>query len=399
MAEKYNAWSPYTYTLNNPVKYIDSDGKEPIKPLAGLVSNFIKVFNNTRTKMGTLKGTSAHNAMMRLGNVDWTMKGPKPATTGPFNQRKGRYIYTEKGGWIDMSHFMFYAGRAYQNKQNGSKNPIGESVQEGYKQEYFDQFGSTYSAYSYEDLPSDKFGADFAVNHFNSESDLTFGEQLQNYLNNQLGATTPESSPNYKSLPNAHPTEGYPSRQNYTTDPVYIEGDNGTKGAKQTQSGTWETTCFVAGTKVLMADGSSKNIEDVKQGDRIISLNMTSMALEEDLVLELPSKIKKYRLIKMSIDDGNIIEFSPAHPFWVVGKGWSVYDQEEAKTELTFEVNKINTGDTLLKNVNGKLVEVIVKSLEETGEVVEMYNVEHVAKNNNFFANWILVHNKRLNQN
>ncbi|WP_277674605.1 hypothetical protein [Piscibacillus halophilus] len=45
------------------------------------------------------------------------MRGPRPAATAPFNTPWGnRYIYTEKGGWIDMSHSMFYAGGAYQAK-------------------------------------------------------------------------------------------------------------------------------------------------------------------------------------------------------------------------------------------------------------------------------------------
>ncbi|PSR52014.1 hypothetical protein AHMF7605_29125 [Adhaeribacter arboris] len=30
IAEKYYAWSPYNYVLNNPLKFIDSDGREPI---------------------------------------------------------------------------------------------------------------------------------------------------------------------------------------------------------------------------------------------------------------------------------------------------------------------------------------------------------------------------------
>ena len=29
LAEKYNEWSPYNYTLNNPVKYVDPDGRSP----------------------------------------------------------------------------------------------------------------------------------------------------------------------------------------------------------------------------------------------------------------------------------------------------------------------------------------------------------------------------------
>ena len=32
LAEKYNEWSPYNYTLNNPVKYVDPDGNGPWKP-------------------------------------------------------------------------------------------------------------------------------------------------------------------------------------------------------------------------------------------------------------------------------------------------------------------------------------------------------------------------------
>jgi hypothetical protein len=40
-------------------------------------------------------------------------------------------------------------------------------------------FDPIYSAYSYEDLPSDKYGADFGANYFDPNSNLTFGEQLE----------------------------------------------------------------------------------------------------------------------------------------------------------------------------------------------------------------------------
>jgi hypothetical protein len=33
MAEKMPAWSPYNYTLNNPILYTDPDGRLPIIPI------------------------------------------------------------------------------------------------------------------------------------------------------------------------------------------------------------------------------------------------------------------------------------------------------------------------------------------------------------------------------
>ena len=147
-----------------------------------------------------------------------------------------------------MAHFMFYAGKAYDYKQakqlaqeslkklgedeygvgwsimkTANMNPVGEAIQDEYMQEYFDQYGPTYSAYSYEDLPSDKFGADFGANYFDPNSKQTFGEQLQNYFTNVLKATNPENAPNYKSLPSSYPPKGKkPSVQNLTTKPMFI---------------------------------------------------------------------------------------------------------------------------------------------------------------------------------
>lgn len=42
---------------------------------------------------------------------------------------KDRYIYTEQGGWIDMAHFLFYAGNAYSEKVSLSKNKENFSKQ------------------------------------------------------------------------------------------------------------------------------------------------------------------------------------------------------------------------------------------------------------------------------
>ncbi len=253
LSDKYPNLTPYAYCANNPVRLVDPDGREPIKPQAGTIAGFVTFLNNTRTKMGTLSGASAHDAMLRLGKTELSFSNPRPmpATTGPFNNSNDKYIYTEKGGWIDMSHFMFYAGKAYAYKQQqieaqdmvnsntfiflppGSQiyflnksgmSPAGEAVQDGYYQEMSDRLFAPYSAYSYEDLPSNKYGADFGANYFVPNSKLTIGEQLQNYFNDKLGATLPQNAPNFNVLPNQEPTET-PSRTNHTTTPVYTSSN------------------------------------------------------------------------------------------------------------------------------------------------------------------------------
>ncbi len=99
-------------------------------------------------------------------------------------------------------------------------DPIGEAVQDGYRQELSDRLAAPHSAYSYEDLPSDTFGARFAVQHFDAHSGRTFGEQVLNYLVTVLGATTPDQAPNFESLPENEPTDR-PTHTNRTTTPMF----------------------------------------------------------------------------------------------------------------------------------------------------------------------------------
>ena len=163
LSGKYPAWSPYAYCKNSPAWLVDPDGWEPIKKSAGSVMGFVSFMNSIKTGIGLSTGAMAHEAMLRMGRITIGSKGIQPAFTGPFNASKDRYIYTNRGGWIDMSHFMFYAGRAYHYKmqkeraqqilmssgfvfmsineqlafsKQANMNPVGEAIQDGYLQNW-----------------------------------------------------------------------------------------------------------------------------------------------------------------------------------------------------------------------------------------------------------------------
>jgi len=250
LSDKYPNLTSYAYCANNPVRFVDPDGREPILRLVGTSGTFRTLLNNSPRGVGHYTGQQVANYLRSLGSTEWSWSQmrPLPTQTGYFNNREGRYIYTEKGGWLDMSHFMFYAGKAYDYKmqkqtaqeivnssgfafmppkaqmhwlKQASMNPAGESLQDGYRQEMSDKVAAPHSAYSYEDLPSDRFGADFGANYFDQNSKLSFGEQLENYLRG-LGATNPQNAPNYNNLPTAYPTDK-PTRTNKTHTPVYIQ--------------------------------------------------------------------------------------------------------------------------------------------------------------------------------
>lgn len=121
-----------------------------------------------------------------------------------------------------MSHFMFYAGKAYKYKLEGHSNPVLAAVCDGERQEIIDPVRSKYS---YEDLPTDYYAAFFGAHVYDPNSNESFAEQLANYLE-FLGATNPESAPNWGNVPEADKHDSPPSTTNKTVNPMFVKSNN-----------------------------------------------------------------------------------------------------------------------------------------------------------------------------
>ncbi|MFE9832858.1 ricin-type beta-trefoil lectin domain protein [Streptomyces halstedii] len=103
-------------------------------------------------------------------------------------------------------------------------------------------------------------------------------------------------------------------------------GGSGKSGGSGESGGTCNS--FVPGTKVVMADGSTKAIEDVKAGDKVLATDPeTGRTTVETVTAEIKGEGLKH-LVKVTVDtDGDqgdetaSVTATDGHPFWVEALG------------------------------------------------------------------------------
>lgn len=122
-----------------------------------------------------------------------------------------------------------------------------------------------------------------------------------------------------------------------------------------------EPTCFLAGTKITMADGSCRNIVDVCVGDYVVSYDINNNTKTTGRVTKVchhtPHEMTDYYLII----NGNL-RVTPNHLFLVDGR-W-------------IEAGKITPGDSLFR-VDQKACSLIsISSVDMIFKQVETYNLE-----------------------
>jgi hypothetical protein len=133
--------------------------------------------------------------------------------------------------------------------------------------------------------------------------------------------------------------------------------------------------CFVAGTPILMADGSTKPIEEIHVGDKVMAFNGESDRVkrlhkrESDHVREIWYYAKGGESRRLETTDG--------HLFWVDGKEWT-------------PARKVEIGDCLMTVKSDKCK--VVRN-ERFSRTVRVYNFD-VDTYRSYFAGGVLVHER-----
>jgi len=151
--------------------------------------------------------------------------------------------------------------------------------------------------------------------------------------------------------------------------------------------------CFSKGTQIMQFDGSIKPIDKIKIGDKILSLNLSAMKVEEDVVQKADSVIHN-DIVKIVFSDMTTNSNTSDHPYLVKGKGWCSFKPGETMDKYKIKTSQLQIGDTCFKYQNNRLTEVYVKSITENNGFTMTYNISSLKKNNSYFANGILVSNE-----
>jgi hypothetical protein len=164
-------------------------------------------------------------------------------------------------------------------------------------------------------------------------------------------------------------------------------------GTAYGQDLTFSTACFIAGTKISMADGSVKNIEDVAVGDKVKSVNIETMEIISETVTKTYANPPTANLTKITFSNGQTNTNTKNHPYWEIDKGWSCVDPTMYGGAITLSAAPLAIGDHCRVFENGNLVTVTVTAIEDQPQLtVPTFNIE-VNQTDCYFANGVLVHN------
>jgi len=149
-------------------------------------------------------------------------------------------------------------------------------------------------------------------------------------------------------------------------------------GCNTTKTGCKACPCFVAGTQVTLADGTTKAIETVVVGDTVRAYDEATGTVKSGTVSTLFVHPETHDFITLRIGTRSIIT-TPEHPFFVDGR-W-------------VKAGQLVAGDTLSLLEEGTLRPLRLDTVTRYSGTETTYNL-NVEPYRTYFVDGILVHNK-----
>ena len=150
--------------------------------------------------------------------------------------------------------------------------------------------------------------------------------------------------------------------------------------------------CFTGDTLVTLADLTTKRIDAVRVGDKVLSYNEITNEQVVSEVVAITSPTKN-NIVKFTLSNGTIVEATTEHPFWEVNKGWSSYSPPATLRDHKMKVAKIEEGDILLTQ-EGAEVQIVGMKLDLNREYEQVHNIK-LEGHYTYYANGIVVHNEK----
>ena len=144
--------------------------------------------------------------------------------------------------------------------------------------------------------------------------------------------------------------------------------------------------CLVEGTKILLANGTYKNVEDIKYDDLLAVWNYDTGELTSEYPLWIEKEAISNDLIRVTFSDNSFIDFVGNH---------GIYDTDKNTFVNITDEKEFKIGTNVAKLKNNKLTKITVKNIEKINKEVKYYFIGSTTYYN-IFANDILTTDRNL---
>ena len=133
-----------------------------------------------------------------------------------------------------------------------------------------------------------------------------------------------------------------------------------------TANGVFNITCLVEGTKVLMADGSYKNVEDISYDDLMAVWSYNSGSLVEEYPIWIENETVVDQYLQLTFSDNTTLKVSGDH---------GIYNYDLGMFISVLDNNNLKVGSRIAKVKNGKLKIVKITDMKYIKKNVKVYHI------------------------